>query len=561
VASADVYWWAQSDRLGAAVTNGFDFSPGAQVPLTGMDGETVATQALASAAYRDVPVTALLDIHDGSAVSPPALSLFAPTLGEAWARAVQNRMLGADRKEVVQSFGIEPQTVVEHCLAAVRIRKERDTRLTALMCGFGVVFLPGVLVWLGAFQLRRSLASLRSSGNRVGALGGIVLAVTIAFTVLLAIRPPFTGFWHEYFRVLMIAPIVGWYWAKRICERTARELRDSWGALAKGTGIGAKIPSAVPRSPNEVRAETLRQAFARLAAEQNSNVVFYAGPRGILGMGHRWGTWQMSEQLNPRKDVNDINPFRSWDVIRAVHDRLRMLERTPLHTGGFTKPSIRHWVVVPTGSGATSITRPSGAEVDGYSVRDFEVQRICNEQQFGKGSRHYLGIQFVLYDGNLVITFMVNVSVLASTLRAEVSGYALGPIDGLFTSGPPANEKKVAKPIRFWESKTVKLPLIDSGEVVRLTARAPLTWFPNVLDHLGGSLKLPEPFGLRHIWADQPWQHRFMADDALRAATPVLRAVHDAVVHVMDDNGVDTTTVGGALTPGIEPKKADAYDV
>src|SRR5258708_15116030 len=37
------------------------------------------------------------------------------------------------------------------------------------------------------------------------------------------------------------------------------------------------------------------------------------------------------------------------------------------------------------------------------------------------------------------------------------------------------------------------------------------------------SLTLPEPFGLRHAWADKPWRHRFMADDALRAATPVLR--------------------------------------
>ncbi|WNI14682.1 hypothetical protein [Actinacidiphila sp. ITFR-21] len=544
------------------MTNGFDFSPGAQVPLTGMDGETAATQALASVAYRDAaPVTALVDIHDGSAVSAPRLSLFAPTLGEAWARAVQNRMLGAGRDQVVQSFGIEPQTVVQHCLAAIRIRKERDTRLTALMCGFGLLFLPGVLLWLGAFQLRRSLATMRGNGKRVGSMGGLVIAVAIGFTVLLAVRPPFTGFWREYFRVLMIAPVIGWYWAKRICERTARELREGWGALAKGSGIGAKIPSAVPRSPDEVRAETLRQSFARLDAEQSSNVVFYAGPRGILGMGQRWGVWQMAEQLKPRKDVADINPFRSWDVVRAIHDRLRMLERTPLHTGGFSKLSVRNWVVIPIGAGAGSISRPSGSEVDGYTVKDAEIQRICNEQQFGKGSRHYLGIQFVLYDGNLVVTFMVTVTVLGATLQAEVSGYALGPIHGLFTSGPPGLEKKTPKPIRAWETKTVKLPLIDSAEVVRLAARAPLTWFPHILDNLGGSLKLPEPFGLRHTWAGQPWDHRFMADDALRSATPVLRAVHDAVVQVMDDNGVDTTGVGGGLTPGMDPKKADAYDV
>ncbi|WP_329140572.1 hypothetical protein OG552_05910 [Streptomyces sp. NBC_01476] len=548
------------------MTIGFDFSPGAQVPLTGIDGGTAATQALASAAYRDTPVATLADLHDGSSVTAPRLSLFQPNLGEAWARAVQNRMLGASRNELVQSFGVEPQSVVEHCLAANRIRQERDNRLGILMVVFGVLFLPGVLVWLGAFQLRKTLSALNGKRRGAGAFGGIVIAVAIGFTVLLVIRPPFTGFWHEYFRVLMLAPIIGWYWAKRICERTAKDLRDRWDGLVKGSGVGAKIPEAVPRNPNQLRAESLRQSLAKLAAEQNSNVVFYAGPKGILGMGSRWGAWHMAEELIPREGLAEINPFRSWDVIRAIHDKLRMLERGPLHTGGFPKPSIKHWVVVPIGPGAGKISRPTGAEVDAYVVKDFEVQRICNEQQFGKGSRHYLGIQFVLWDGNLVITLMVSVTVLASTLRVEVTGHALGPIDGIFTSGPPAKEKTVSKPVKFWETKTVSLPLMDSAEVVRLAARAPLTRFPSVLDHLGGTLKLPEPFGLRHTWADKPWQHRFMADDALRAATPVLRAVHAAAIQVMEENGVDTShftnrsMVLSGLVQGVEPRKADTYD-
>jgi hypothetical protein len=553
-------------RVGAAVTDGFDFSPGAQVPLTGTDGDGAATQALASAAYRDSGVTGLVDINPATSVSAPRMSLFQPNLGEAFARAVQVRMLGKARNELVQSFGVEPQTVVEHCLAASRIRQERDTRLTVLMGGFGLLFLPGVLVWLGAFQLRRSLVSLRAGGNRAGALSGAVLAVAVAFTVLLAIRPPFSGFWQLYFRVVMIAPVIGWYWARRICERTVKDLRDRWSGLAGGAGVGAKIPEAVPRNPNQLRAETLRQSLAKLSAEQNSNVVFYAGPRGILGMGSRWGSWQMAEELLPRHDLKEINPFRSWDVVRAIHDRLRMLERGPLHTGGFPKASIRHWVVVPTGEGASKIARPTGTDVEAFSVKDFEIQRICNNQQFGKGNRHYLGIQFVLWDGNLVITLMVTVTVLAHTLRVEVTGHALGPVNGLFSDKPSPKTKTVSKSVKFWETKKVTLPLIDAGEVVRLAARAPLTWFPPVLDYLGGTLKLPEPFGLRHTWADKPWKHRFMADDALRTATPVLRAVHAAAIQVMEENGVDTThftnrsMVLSGLVQGVEPSKADAYD-
>ncbi|WP_443060625.1 hypothetical protein [Streptomyces sp. NBC_00448] len=553
-------------RVGAAVTDGFDFSPGAQVPLLGTDGETAATQALASAAYRDSTMEDLISISDGAKVTPPRLSLFEPNLGEAFARAVQVRMLGAARGELVQSFGIEPQTVVEHCLAATRIRQERDNRLSVVMGVCGLLFLPGTLLWLGAFQLRRSLTGLKEKGNKAGVLGGAVLAVAAVLAVLLAIRPPFSGFWALYFRVVMIVPVIGWFLARRICERTAKDLRDRWGELAGGSGVGAKIPEAVPRNPNQLRAESLRQSLAKLAAEQSSNVVFYAGPRGILGMGSRWGSWQMAEELVPREDMKEINPFRSWDVIRAIHDRLRMLERGPLHTGGFPKPSIRHWVVAPISEGAGSISRPTGTEVEAYTVKDFEIQRICNTQQFGKGNRHYLGIQFVLWDGNLVITLMVTVTVLAQTLRVEVTGYALGPIKGLFTSKPSAPTKTVSKSVKFWETRTVSLPVVNPSEVVRLTARAPLTRFPSILDHLGGSLKLPEPFGLRHTWADKPWQHRFMADDALRAATPVLRAVHAAAIQVMDENGVDITQFTsrsmalGGMVQGVEPKKADAYD-
>ncbi|WP_443034011.1 hypothetical protein [Streptomyces sp. CA2R106] len=553
-------------RVGAAVTDGFDFSPGAQVPLLGTDGETAATQALASAAYRDSSMAALIEISDGAKVTPPRLSLFEPNLGEAFARAVQVRMLGAARGELVQSFGIEPQTVVEHCLAASRIRQERDDKLSIVMGVCGVLFLPGTLLWLGAFQLRRSLATLKAKGKRAGALGGAVLAVAALLAVLLAIRPPLSGFWQQYLRVMMIVPVIGWFLARRMCERTAKDLRARWGDLAGGSGVGAKIPEAVPRNPNQLRAESLRQSLAKLSAEQNSNVVFYAGPKGILGMGTRWCNWQMAEELVPREDMKEINPFRSWDVVRAIHDRLRMLERGPLHTGGFPKPSIRHWVVAPISAGAGSISRPTGTEVEAYTVKDFEVQRICNTQQFGKGNRHYLGIQFVLWDGNLVLTVMVTVTVLAQTLRVEITGYALGPIKGLFTSKPSAPTKTVSKQVKFWETRTISLPVVTAGEVVRLTARAPFTRFPAILDHLGGSLKLPEPFGLRHTWADQPWQHRFMADDALRAVTPVVRAVHAAAIQIMDENGVDVSQFTSrsmalsGMVQSVEPKKADAYD-
>ncbi|MEU6356506.1 hypothetical protein ABZ896_45580, partial [Streptomyces sp. NPDC047072] len=160
----------------------------------------------------------------------------------------------------------------------------------------------------------------------------------------------------------------------------------------------------------------------------------------------------------------------------------------------------------------------------------------------------------------------ITVTVLHETLRIEVTGHALGPVHGLFTSKPAAKEKEVAKQLRFWETKKIKLPLVDADEVVRLAARAPLTWYPPLLNWLGGSLALPEPFGLRHAWADKPWRHRFMADDALRAATPVLRVVHSAAIRVLAENGVNTEQFGtraGFLSTQVQdvsPRKADVYD-
>ncbi|MEU0654578.1 hypothetical protein ACWEV9_18380 [Streptomyces albogriseolus] len=548
------------------VESGYAEFFGPQVPRTGDEGQT-PTFALASAAYRDNEAEEILKANSEwhkSEVGKPRIKLFRPNLGEAFSRAIIDRMLGSGRAPLIQSFGTQPQVVVEHALAAHRIRRERDNWLTAVMVLCGLLFLPGLLVWLLVFQIRTTMA--KRDDKRAGALATALLVGVGALAVLFLLRMPFSGFWAWYARAAVLAPVVGWFWAKQICERTARDLRERWDSLLSGSSIGAKVPEAVPSSPGETAAEQLRQSLARLSAEQQSNSVFYAGPKGILGMGTRWGSWQLAEDLVPADPGREIHPFRSWDVIKAIHDRLRMLERGPLNTGGFPKPSIRHWIVTPIGENATAVTRPEGTDVEAYQVKQHAVQEICNKQQFGAGDRHYLGVQWTLWDGQLVITMLITVTVLHETLRIEVTGHALGPVHSLFTTKPAAKEKEVQKSVKFWETRKVKLPLVDSDEVVRLAARAPLTTYPPLLYWLGGKLTLPEPFGLRHAWADKPWRHRFMADDALRAATPVLRVVHSAAIKVLEENGVDTTKFGSrssSLSTAVQdatPGKADLYD-
>ncbi|MFI6286399.1 hypothetical protein ACIBCM_16850 [Streptomyces sp. NPDC051018] len=553
--------------MGAAVADGIDFTPGAQIPLQGSAGQTAATHALASAAYRDSPVAEILKANNEwhkSEVKKGKFSLFEPNLGEAFSRAVQVRMLGGARAALIQSFGTEPQTVVEHCLAASRIRKERDAKLTAVTALFGLLFLPGMLLWMGVFQLRRTIAGAQN--KRAGALGTALLAAIGLLAVIFLVRLPFSGFWAYYIRGMIVAPVVGWLLAKRICETTAKDMRARWDSLLSGGGIGAKVPEAVPGHPNETAREELRQGLEKLTAEQHSNSIFYAGPKGILGMGTRWGSWQMAEELVPREAGKEINQFRSWDVIRAIHDKLKLLERGPLNSGGFPKPSVKHWIVSPVGEGAGAVTRPDGQDVEAFQIKGHEIQRICNHQQFGGGNRHYLGVQFTLWDGQLVITMMITVTVLHETLRIEVTGHALGPVHGLFTTKSAPKTKTVSKTVRFWETRDVSLPLVDAPEVVRLAVRAPFTWYPPLLDFLGGKLVLPEPFGLRHAWAEQPWRHRFMADDAMRAATPVLRVAHAAAMRVLEENGVDTERFGNrsmvvsGMVQDPAPRKADVYD-
>ncbi|MFF3175962.1 hypothetical protein ACFVQ0_25400 [Streptomyces sp. NPDC057900] len=552
--------------------DGFDFSPGAQIPLQGSAGAAVATNALASAAYRDTPVDEILkansEWHKSEVKAGRSKFLksdyFKPNFGEAFSRAVQERTLGGARKALIQSFGSDPQTVVEHCLSASRLRKTRDTKLTVVTAVFGFLFLPGMLLWIIAFRLRDLLG--KPKDKLLSGLGAVLLPVIGIGVVYLLIKMPLNGFLGLYVRAAVIAPVIGWLIAKRIAERSAQDMRVRWEGLLSGGGVIAKIPEAVPKNPSETAREALRQGLEKLSAEQQSNSVFYAGPKGILGMGTRWGSWQLAEDLVAKDPGKEFHQFRSWDLIRVIHDQLKMLERGPLNTGGFPKPSVTHWIVSPVGENADSVSRPEGEDVATFQVKPHEIQRICNHQQFGGGDRHYLGVQFTLWDGQLVITMMITVTVLFETLRIEVTGHALGPVHSLFTSKPAAKKKTVNKTVKFWETRDITLALVESSEVVRLALRAPFTWYPPLLDYLGGKIALPEPFGLRHAWAEKPWRHRFMADDAMRAATPVLRVVHSAVIKVLDENGVDTERFGNrsSILSGMvqdpSPRKADLYD-
>ncbi|MDH6126969.1 hypothetical protein [Kitasatospora sp. GP82] len=540
-----------------------DMTPGAQIPRTDVGPQTAVTQLLSSAAYRDSDFNDLEKL-EGLKIKKGRFALFQPSVGEAFSRAVIDRTLAAKRNPLVPSFGTDTRMVVEHCLAAEELRNARDRRLTLVTLLSGLLFLPGALLWLAAFQGRAWLK--KQNPAREGFYGTLALLVVGAVALLFALRPPVSGLWAVYFRVMMLAPVAGWFVAKRICLRSTEDLRARWGALVEGSAIAATVPKAVPRDDMDKKASELRAQLDRLTAEQDTNVQHYAGSKGILGAGMRWGVWEVVEDLRPAEGHTDFRTFHPWDLTRRISDRLGGLGRSEIADGGMQHVAIRQWVVVDIPEGADEIGRPGGAEMDGYRMRDFAIQTIANRQALGTDTRHRLATQIVLHKGQLVATMVVGVTVLSNTLRVSVAGYALGPLNGLFSAKPKPKEITVAKTGKFWEERTVQLPIVNNDEVVRQAVRAPFMKLPTLLTWLGGKVGLPEPFSLRAAWADRTWTSRFKSDDVIYGATPVVNAVLAATVEFLEEHDINVdrfTNRGGILKSemqGVRPFKADVYD-
>ncbi|AUG76003.1 hypothetical protein CFP65_1088 [Kitasatospora sp. MMS16-BH015] len=541
-----------------------DMTPGAQIPRTDVGPQTAVTQLLSSVAYRDLPVDAMEALPGVTVKKGRFDRLFKPSIGEAYSRALIDRTLRPKRNPLVPSFGTDTRMVVEHCLAAEELRRGRDRQLMLVTLVFGLLALPGTLVWLLAFQSRTYVR--KSGASRANVLSTLVLVVAFGLGVLLAIRPPFGGLLGLYCRIVMVIPVVGWSVAKQICLRSVTDLRARWGGLIDGSALAATVPKAVPRDDMDKRAAELRAQLERLTAEQETNIQHYAGSKGVLGAGVRWGVWEVVEDLRPAEGHDDFRAFHPWDLSRKISSRLGGLSRSEVAGGAMPHVAVQHWVVVDIPEGADEIGRPSNADMDGFRMRDFGIQQIANRQTLGTDTRHRLSTQLVLHNGQLVSTLLIGVTVMSNTLRVSVSGYALGPLAGFFSAKPKPKEITRPKTGKFWEEETIQLPLVDNDEVVRQALRAPFVKLPALLNWLGGSITLPEPFSLRGAWADKTWASRFKADDVIYGATPVVNAVLAAIVEFLEEHDINVERFanrGGILKAemqGVRPFRADSYD-
>src|SRR6478609_7975209 len=363
-------------------------TPGAQVPRTDAGNQTAVTQAFSSAAYRNGDY-AELGALAGVTVKKGKFALFRPSAGEAFSRALIDRTLGGGRKPLVPSHGTDVRMVVEHCLAAEDLREARDRKLAGLSLLFGVLFLPGTLVWLAAYQARAWLGSKKSAA-RDGFIGTLAL---------------------------LLGPALGWYLAKRTVVDNVAQQRARWGDLVGGSPVAAVVPKAVPKDHLDKKANALKAALDRLTTEQNTNIQHYAGPKGILGIGARWSEWSMTEDLRPAEGHDDFRTFHVADLTRRIADRLSGLTSSDVPNGGLPRPQISHWVVLDIGEGADEIGRPSGPDMDGDRMRDFAVQELASKQSLGADTRHRIAVQFVLHKGQLVATIVINVMVLSRNLQ------------------------------------------------------------------------------------------------------------------------------------------------
>ncbi|MFJ1754575.1 hypothetical protein [Kitasatospora sp. NPDC088134] len=541
-----------------------DMTPGAQVPRTDIGHQTAVTQAFSSAAYRTGDLDELAAL-DGVTVKKGKFALFRPSAGEAFSRALIDRTLGGKRKPLVPSPGVDVRMVVEHCLAAQDLRDARDRRISGITVVCGLLFLPGTLLWLAAYQARAWLGTKKSAA-RDGFVGTLALLAAVVLALLLLVRPPFGGLLGLYCRIVMLGPVLGWYLAKRTVVASVMQQRARWGDLVGGSAVAAVVPKAVPKHDLDKKANLLKSALDRLTAEQNTNIQHYAGTKGILGIGARWAEWSLREDLRPAEGHHDFRTFHVWDVARRITDRLGALSGSEVPGGGLPKPQISQWVVLAIGEGADEIERPSGADMDGDRMRDFAVQELASKQSVGSGTRHRTAVQFVLHNGQLVTTVVIDIMVLSHSLQIHVTAHALGPIAGYFTGKPKVPEKDVPQTFRFWENRTVQLPIVTDDEVVREAVRAPFHKIPNLLKWLGGSIAFPEPLSLRQAWASPVWADRFKADDSIYLPTPVVGIVHAAVVEFLEEHDVavdritNRSNILRSEIQGSRPYRADKYD-
>lgn len=361
-------------------------------------------------------------------------------LDDDFRRSSLNEVYYQPRRMVAPSYGFDLTTVLGYCLRARAWAVARD----AAICGILVIGLCagpipllvtiGTLVMLSmvtsTYRVLREAARDIQSGRPVSVgkilvllvrnvSAAVVLFVIFGLVTVVSTAAAFAALSGEDGFTLLVAPVAAAFllvavlavpvtanlWRQRRLDRLAPGWR----------------PAAPARSSR----------FDDIHRQQAGNTIIYSGYWPFVGSGHLITTWGFAQRLiragsvlsQPKTEAEREfvePPFSAEQIISYVRGQLRTLVDDPLPERRLPGLALMDQVFL------------AGTEAS-YLTPHTDPQRISEIIREPVGpARHYLACQVVSWNGELVTTVYVHISVQGRSLYVDLTSAALAPCDERF---------------------------------------------------------------------------------------------------------------------------------
>lgn len=200
-------------------------------------------------------------------------------------------------------------------------------------------------------------------------------------------------------------------------------------------------PSAVEGRPRSWRLVTL-------AGQQNHPVTIYSGYRPFVGSGLLVGRWSFAQRLVRKKEFVQDNdeefppsepPFTTSEIVRRLKESINNLASISHSETSLPGLTVRDRVFID----GTYVNEVPKDILDSPSLSSTILKEIMEHPR--EEVRHHIECQIDAWDGELITTVFVHISLQGRTLYVEFSTYALTPtpprfrvIDEVGGTGPRA---------------------------------------------------------------------------------------------------------------------------
>ncbi|MYS19493.1 hypothetical protein GA0115240_10942 [Streptomyces sp. DvalAA-14] len=490
----------------------------------------------------------------------------------AFARTVANGLLADAFGAVAPSPGVDLGPVVRHCLAARRLHRRRDVRLSAallailLIAPLWPVLTAGILGVLGA-AARPPAGALADRGRdrskepaawlKAGVAYGVALIAGGWLAVGLSSHGPgvvrwLLGTYLGGFPALLVLcvglPAVG--------GLVARHLLDVEERL-RGLRRSVFVPSAAPL-PDPVPA-WLADRLRVIDEAQSGNVTVYSGWEPALGFAARQSGWSLALPVVPAGPPpgvtgppGEVTAFDAWDLLESLRGHLRELSRrggAPGAGDGALLAGLavedRVFVHGATIAGDDRFLPDTDLAPSLLLDRE-EMRRVVLEP---KGTaRHSLVAHLPLWGGDVVPAVLLRVAVSERTVHVECAVHTLAPVRGGY-------HRVDSVPDRMTGQRRAELLLSAVGRAGRVLRAAPYASVENL--RFGSRRWRREMRELRAISEDPDFDYGarlsvreramnptylnyFQVLDAQRVTAAVTRHTLTVIREFLDAHGVDT---------------------